>query len=154
MNNSKKFDAIIIDFPDPSNYSIGKLYTNSFYKLVKRSLAPAGIAVIQSTSPLVAPKSFWCIDHTLQSVGFQTKPYHNLVPSFGEWGYIIVTQDSTQNWFGNIPAGLKFVNKTGIDYMLFFPPDMKTTDSLEINKLNNQALVNYFETEWAKYLDI
>jgi spermidine synthase len=26
----KTYDAIIIDFPDPSNYSVGKLYTNTF----------------------------------------------------------------------------------------------------------------------------
>lgn len=154
MNNKKQFDAIVIDFPDPSNYSIGKLYSNSFYKLVKRSLSPTGVTVIQSTSPLVAPKSFWCIDHTLQSMGFITKPYHNLVPSFGEWGYIIAAHDNQKKWFANIPPGLKFVNKLSIEYMLYFPPDMKTSDPLEVNKLNNQALVNYFESEWAKYLEI
>lgn len=30
--NKKKFGVIIIDFPDPSNYSLGKLYSLQFYK--------------------------------------------------------------------------------------------------------------------------
>ncbi len=72
--------------PDPSNFSIGKLYSTTFYKLVQDAIRETGAIVIQSTSPFVAPKSFWCIDNTLKSVGFHTKPYHNYVPSFGEWG--------------------------------------------------------------------
>ena len=30
------FDVIVIDFPDPTNFSIGKLYTTSFYELVEQ----------------------------------------------------------------------------------------------------------------------
>ena len=154
MKNTRQFDAVIVDFPDPSNFSIGKLYSNSFYKLLNRSLSQQGIAVIQSTSPFVAPKSFWCVNTTLQASGFHTVPYHNFVPSFGEWGYIMAMKDSAHNWYTKLPDGLRFSSKQSNEQMLFFPADLKPATPLQVNKLNNQVLVNYFEEEWNKYLDI
>ncbi len=83
------FDFIVIDFPDPSNFALGKLYTSAFYRLIEKRLSANGLLVVQSTSPLYARQSFWCVVATLESVGFKTAPYHAQVPSFGEWGYII-----------------------------------------------------------------
>lgn len=151
--NKEKFDAAIIDFPDPSSFSVGKLYTTTFYHLLKKSLQPYAIAVIQSTSPYVAPKSFWCVNKTLESVGFYTKPYHNYVPSFGEWGYILAMPQLQHDWFKSYPHALKYLNDTTLLEMMSFPEDMKTHELLHANKLNNQALVNYFEEEWGKYLE-
>jgi spermidine synthase len=151
--NAEKFDAVVIDFPDPSNFSIGKLYSTMFYKLLKKVLSPDGVVVIQSTSPYVAPKSFWCINNTIQSAGFFTKPYHNYVPSFGEWGYIIASLNPNLNWFAAYPAGLKFLNPSVTQQMFVFPQDMQYNKPIPVNKLNNQVLVGYFEEEWDKYLD-
>jgi spermidine synthase len=152
-DNRKLFDAIIIDFPDPSNFSIGKLYSTSFYQLLKRAIAPGGIAVIQSTSPYVAPNSFWCINETIKSVGLFTMPYHNYVPSFGEWGYIMVRKEEEAEIVSALPKELKFLSPVIMEQMFVFPEDMKTKKLLQVNKLNNQSLVHYFEEEWAKYLE-
>lgn len=152
-DNRDLYDAIIVDFPDPSNFSIGKLYSTSFYQLLKRAVSPGGIAVIQSTSPYVAPKSFWCVDTTLQYAGFYTKAYHNYVPSFGEWGYIMAMPQEQHTWFSFFPDSLKFLNSTTLQQMFAFPEDMKAHQHLSPNKLNNQALVTYFEEEWDKYLE-
>ena len=89
--NREMFDFVVVDFPDPSNFSIGKLYTTAFYQRARSALAQDGAIVIQSTSPFVARKSFWCIDETLRACGFVTEPYHTNVPSFGEWGYILAS---------------------------------------------------------------
>jgi spermidine synthase len=151
--NTELFDAVIIDFPDPSSFSIGKLYSSVFYRLLKNSLKDNGVMVVQSTSPYVAPKSFWCIDTTLRSVGFYTRPYHNHVPSFGEWGYIMASLDEKTDWFSSLPPSLRYLNEETLRQMFIFPEDMKTHQRLEINKLNNQALVNYFEDEWGQYLE-
>lgn len=148
--NKNKFDFIAVDFPDPSNFSIGKLYTNTFYRLVREALEDRGVLVIQSTSPYVARKSFWCIDATLRSVGFATTPYHAYVPSFGEWGYVIGTKRGFTPPRA-FPPGLRFVDAQTVRNMLYFPDDMKP-QATEINKLNNQILVRYFEDEWAQYL--
>ncbi len=151
--NQQKFDAIIIDFPDPSSFSVGKLYSTLFYQLVRTAIKTEGIIVIQSTSPYVAPKSFWCIDQTLKSVGFFTRPYHNYVPSFGEWGYIIATPAEKEISFHSLPSGLKFLDSATLEQLFIFPEDMRTKAELQLNKLNNQALVHYFEEEWSKYLE-
>ncbi|WP_207420346.1 polyamine aminopropyltransferase [Desertivirga brevis] len=145
------FDFIVVDFPDPSNYSVGKLYTNSFYSIIKELLNPDGIMVVQSTSPFVAPKSFWTVNKTLESVGLHTVPYHNYVPSFGEWGYIMAMKKSFYKKPNSFISNLKFVSKESMDQMLYFPKDMAKRET-EVNKLNNQVLVKYFEDEWASVL--
>ena len=152
-NSQKTFDAVVVDFPDPSNFSIGKLYSTLFYQLLKKALKPDAVAVIQSTSPYVAPNSFWCVDTTLQSVGLHTKAYHNYVPSFGEWGYIMASPAKEREWFSHFPEGLQFLNTATLQQMLVFPEDMKPNLRLLPNKLNNQVLVGYFEQEWDKYLE-
>ena len=86
------FDLIVVDFPDPTNFSIGKLYTNSFYALLDQHLSASGYAVIQTTSPLVARQSFWTVVQTIESVGLAATPYHAHVPSFGEWGFVIASR--------------------------------------------------------------
>ncbi len=149
-NNTEKFDFIAVDFPDPSNFSVGKLYTNSFYRLMKSALSESGVGVIQSTSPYVAKKSFWCIDSTLKSVGFKTAPYHVYVPAFGDWGYILISNHDFKI-SEKYPDGLRFLNSEVAKTLLVFPQDMIVA-SHEVNKLNNQILVRYFEEEWADYV--
>lgn len=146
-----QYDLVIIDFPDPSNYSVGKLYSSKFYEELHHLLAPEGLFVVQSTSPMVARRSFWCIAHTIAAAGFVTVPYHVYVPSFGEWGYTMGMNKYSWHTNGALPAGLRFINRATIKDMLVFPPDMNEVPT-EINKLNNQILVNYFEDEWAPYI--
>jgi spermidine synthase len=146
-----EYDLILIDFPDPSNYSVGKLYTSAFYSAIYPLLSADGIVVVQSTSPLIARKSFWCIKHTLASVGLVTIPYHIYVPSFGEWGYIMGMKKPNWRKTNTYPAGLRYINDDAIRNMLYFPPDMHEIPT-DTNKLNNQVLVNYFEDEWAPYM--
>lgn len=142
------FDVIVIDFPDPSNFAIGKLYTTSFYALIDQHLSASGYAVIQTTSPLIARKSFWTVAATVEAVGLQTMPYHAHVPSFGEWGFIIA---SRRPWHrpAALPAGLRFLTLPGLDALLDFPPDMARVPA-EPNRLSNQVLVHTFEEEWGK----
>jgi spermidine synthase len=152
LENSKElFDIIIVDFPDPSNYAIGKLYTNSFYSLLDSHLAASGYAVVQSTSPLIARRSFWTVVQTLESVGFTTAPYHAHVPSFGEWGFIVAARRpfSPRIKADSLPAGLQFLNFANVPTLFDFPLDMARVPA-QVNRLSNQALVTTFEQEWGK----
>ena len=45
------FDVIVVDFPDPTNHSIGKLYTTTFYALLDQHLAASGYSVIKPLRP-------------------------------------------------------------------------------------------------------
>ncbi len=143
------FDFAVVDFPDPSNYSIGKLYSLTFFKLLRHVVAEDGVAVVQSTSPLIARKSYWCVNNTLAAAGFVTTPYHAYVPSFGEWGFIMAGNHP----FAPGPAypqGLRFITPDTVALMLHFPADMAPLKT-GINRLNNQVLVRYFDDEWSEY---
>jgi spermidine synthase len=87
----KAYNVIIVDFPDPSNKVISKLYTKEFFQTVMKKLAPDGIIVCQSHSPEDSPLVYWSIYHTLKSVGMHTKSYQVYVPSFGDWGFNIAS---------------------------------------------------------------
>lgn len=145
-----QFDAVIIDVPDPSNFSIGKLYSVSFYRLLHNIIDDNSRIVVQSTSPLVARKSFWCVNNTLEAAGFNTTPYHAYVPSFGEWGFVMAGR-STYRMPAAYPDGLRYVSIDTAREMFHFPADMARVDT-KIQKLDDQALIHYFEEEWARYL--
>jgi spermidine synthase len=141
------FDFIVADFPDPSNFSLGKLYSTGFYRLVKRHLAPGGRVVVQSTSPYYARRSFWAIVATLEAVGLVTAPYHALVPSFGEWGYVLAGREAPE-MPESYPDGLRFLTVGGTPDLFRFPADMSRVPA-EPNRLNDQSLVRVFEEEWG-----
>ena len=150
------FDIIVVDFPDPTNFSIGKLYTTSFYALLAQRLSASGFAVIQTTSPLVARKSFWTVVATIESVGLQATPYHANVPSFGEWGYVIA---SHRPWpskgqvlsqvQSRLPPNLRFLDGKTSAAMFDFPQDMNRVPA-DVNRLSNQVLVSTYEQEWGR----
>ncbi len=140
-----QFDFVAVDFPDPTNYGLGKLYTTAFYRLLKRHLAPGAYISVQSTSPLFARQSFWCIHETIRAAGFNTWPYHVYVPSFGEWGYVLAGKGDYKP--PRVPAGLRFLDQTSLAGLFQFPADMAAVP-VEPNKLNDQALVRYYEKEW------
>jgi spermidine synthase len=144
-----QYDVAIVDFPDPNNFSLGKLYTTRFYALLKAALAPGGVAVVQSTSPLFARQSFWCIDRTLKAAGFHTRPYHAWVPSFGEWGYVLASPEPLEERHP-LPQGLKFLSEQTLPTLFVFPKDMDEVPA-EVNRLNNQVLVHYYEEEWRRW---
>ncbi len=142
------FDVIVVDFPDPTNFSIGKLYTQSFYALLDRRLSASGYAVIQTTSPLVARQSFWTVATTIEAAGLLATPYHANVPSFGEWGYMIA---SRRPWRmpKALPEGLRFLSLKSMPALFDFPLDMSRVPA-QVNRLSNQVLVNTYEQEWGK----
>lgn len=126
----------------PTNHSLGKLYSNLFYRLLAKRLAAHGAAVVQTTSPFHARQSFWCIVRTIESVGFAATPYHAYVPAFGEWGFTLATR---QPWRppDRYPPGLRFLTLEMTPTLFQFSPDMGPVE-VEINRLNNQILVHYY----------
>jgi spermidine synthase len=145
-SNSDSFDFIIIDFPDPTNYSLGKLYTTAFYRAVARHLSAQGLIVVQSTSPMFARDSFWCINQTLKAAGLRTYPYHVYVPSFGEWGFVLAGARE-YDLPTSVPAGLRFLNVESLPALFQFPPDMSAL-AMPANQLNDQVLVRAYDQDW------
>lgn len=146
------FDLVIIDFPDPNNYGLGKLYTRRFYALVARALAPGGVLAVQSTSPLYVRQSYWTVVETMEAAGLVVVPYQVTVPSFGVWGYALARHKPfaapTALRPGTPP--LRFLDDATLASLFQFPPDMQRVPA-EVNRLDNQVLVRTYEAEAARW---
>lgn len=152
-NEIEPFDIAIVDFPDPNNFALGKLYSTRFYSLLKKKLQPDAAVVIQCTSPLIARKSYWSIIKTLEASGFDVKPYQTTVPSFGVWGYALakMTPFEQPKKVPEVPE-LRFLNDASFASMFDLSMDLSLpSEEIEVNRLDNQALVRYYETEWRRF---
>jgi spermidine synthase len=140
------FDFVVVDFPDPSSFAIGKLYTVAFYRLLQKHVADQGWIVVQSTSPMFARQAYWSINETLKASGLKTWPYHAYVPAFGEWGFVLAGRGNYDQP-KRLPANLRFLTPVNLPQLFIFPPDMAAVPT-EPNRLNDQNLVRYYESEW------
>lgn len=144
--NQAKFEVIIIDFPDPNNESLNKLYTNVFYNYIKANLTEDGVMVCQSTSPYYAKKSFWCINKTIKSQFKNVIPYHLQVPSFGEWGFNVAF--NTENERKELQVETKYLNSENINSMFNFGKDeIIDINSIEENNMFKPTLITYYNEE-------
>ena len=143
------FDFVVVDFPDPNNYGVGKLYTTAFYRLLSRHISRDGLVVVQATSPLFARQSYWCIAETMHQAGLTTYPYHLYVPSFGEWGFVLASLDGGYTPPTTLPPHLRYLTVAELPRMFQFAADMQPV-AVEPNRLNTQILVRYYEQEWDR----
>ncbi|HEX8116605.1 MAG TPA: polyamine aminopropyltransferase [Pyrinomonadaceae bacterium] len=144
------FDAAVVDFPDPNSFALGKLYTTRFYRLLKQRLAPGAAVSVQSTSPLFARNSYWCIVRTLEAAGYSVRPYYTAVPSFGVWGFALARREPFQVPAHAPQVALKFLDDTSLPAMFMLSADLGPVP-VEVNRLDNQSLVRYYEAEWRRY---
>lgn len=143
----EKFDLALVDFPDPSSYSVGKLYTVYFYRRLAARLNPGAAVSIQCSSPLKARQTFWCIARTLEKAGFAVRPYHAMVPAFGEWGFCLAQlEESREFQKATIPA--RYVDDRVLPTLFVMPNDMGPLD-VQPNTLFDQVLIRYFRQDWS-----
>jgi spermidine synthase len=158
------YSLIIIDLPDPSDVAVGKLYTKEFYELCKKRMTRDGVIITQASSPFFARPVFWCIKQTMAAVFPSTIPYTVHVPAFGQWGFQMAlnysTQSETKDIAQYINRKLFQENKILFRYLtpevtptLFvFDRDMQEIPT-KINTLNTQQLVQYYDRSWAEFND-
>jgi len=143
------YDVAIVDFPDPNTFGLGKLYTTRFYRLLKASLTPNAAVSVQCTSPLFARSSYWCIIKTIEAAGFSVRPYQTAVPSFGVWGFALARVAPFDPPAQTI-SGLRFLDDQSMAALFVLPSDLKPVE-VEVNRLDNQVLVRYYESEWKRF---
>ncbi|MCE1247191.1 MAG: polyamine aminopropyltransferase [Firmicutes bacterium] len=153
-----RYGVIIVDLPDPNNEGLSKLYTVSFYRLIRHHLAKGGAVCVQSTSPYFARRTFWCVKHTIEKAGtgsevgkdLYVKPYHLYVPSMGDWGFCLASDRDFK------PEDIRIKNisskyiKEDVTPFFFFAKDEDEVPT-EINTLNSHKLLYYYDQEWKKW---
>jgi spermidine synthase len=151
------YDIIIIDFPDPNNQDLSKLYSDLFYHHVRKKLKADGVFVQQSTSPVHAKDVFLLIGRTISASGLSAIPFHDNVPSFGEWGWWIGGRSERYN-AETIETRLRNTERFDISTRYLTPALLKAsltfgknqlnTDDLEINTLTNGLAFTYYVKAW------
>jgi spermidine synthase len=141
------YDVAVVDLPDPNNFSLGKLYTRTFYRLLAGAVTDDAVITVQATSPYLAPRSFWCIAQTIERAGLHIHPFHANVPSFGEWGFVMATK-RPMALPTSLPDGIerRFLADEMLASLFSFPADLAAVD-VEINRLDDQMLVRYYEQD-------
>ncbi|MEV0239464.1 polyamine aminopropyltransferase [Streptomyces sp. NPDC050674] len=69
------YDVVVSDLPDPGITASTKLYSQEFYGLARRVLAPGGRLVVHAGPVAAAPRVYWTVEATLRAAGLDTAPY-------------------------------------------------------------------------------
>ncbi|MFJ9540853.1 polyamine aminopropyltransferase [Streptomyces sp. NPDC101225] len=104
------YDVVVADLPDPGITASTKLYSEEFYGLARRALAPGGRLVVHAGPVATRSRAFWTVDATLRSAGLHTVPYRVSGRDAGfaagpdrsvgasraprDWGFLLASADS------------------------------------------------------------
>ncbi|GGW62608.1 polyamine aminopropyltransferase 2 [Streptomyces lucensis JCM 4490] len=105
------YDAVVADLPDPGITAGTKLYSQEFYGLARRALAPHGRLVVHAGPVTTRPRAFWTVAATLRAAGLAPTPYRVLSHDSGsgagpdrspgasgaphDWGFLLAAPGRT-----------------------------------------------------------
>ncbi len=97
----------------------------------------------------------------MESTGLTVLPYHNQIPTLGEWGWCmgmrngVITNERLKKEIMSIDLTIptKFLNKDAIISMVHFGKGvLDNKDKIEINSILNPVLVKYYKKgAWDVY---
>ena len=158
------YGVIIVDLPDPDTIDLMHVYSKKFYDKLRRHLIRGGVMVTQATSPYFSHKAFLCILKTVRSAGFSVLPYHNQIPTMGEWGWVMGIDESeigeeelklraTELEFSNIKT--RFINRNAVISMVHFGKGVLEAGAsrpIRINTEVHPVLYRYYLSgTWGVY---
>ncbi|WLW58225.1 polyamine aminopropyltransferase [Streptomyces sp. YU58] len=149
----QRYDAVVIDFPDPDTAALAKLYSVEFYHLLGQVLTPQSRVMVQSGSPFFAPKTYWSIAKTIETAGYSTSRFQVDVPSFGNWGFVLASPGRTTSpplrLAPNAPR-LRYLDQAVLKAASVFPVDRRPQE-VRPSTLMDPAVLDYVLDEWENY---
>lgn len=140
---AETYDRVIIDFPDPHNEVISKLYSLEFYGLLARKMAPGAVLVTQSSSPFFARRTYWSIRETMAQALPHVTSYSVSIPAFGVWGFHLARK-IPGGGLGELPADLKFLTKDVFQAAQTFSADISKPDAVIRNSIFEPKLYQLY----------
>jgi len=116
--------------------------------------------VIQATSPYHAKEAYLSIGRTMQAAGFSTLPFHDNVPSFGDWGWYLAWDNKTPknnilkkiNELKTFEIQTSYLTADVFRKALIFGKNELKTSNTSINTLMNPTLFHiYTKNSWLDY---
>ena len=154
----QRYDIILIDMPDPDSLDLMHLYSADFYKLIRHRLTRDGIVTTQATSPDFSHRAYLCILKTMASAGLSVLPYHNHIPTMGQWGWVLGVNRNNDTDRETIKQHLlridfnhlntRFLNNDAVIAMLHFGRgvvEKEQLENIEINTESNPILQEYYQ---------
>ncbi|MFD7133570.1 polyamine aminopropyltransferase [Streptomyces sp. NPDC059894] len=149
----QRYDAVVVDFPDPDTAALAKLYSVEFYSLLGQVLTPQSKVMVQSGSPFFAPKTYWSIAATIEAAGYATTEFQVDVPSFGNWGFVLATPGDGAppplRLASDAPP-LRYLDDAVLEAATVFPVDRRRVD-VRPSTLMDPAVLEYVRNEWRNY---
>ncbi|MEE8409917.1 MAG: polyamine aminopropyltransferase [Myxococcota bacterium] len=151
------FDVAIVDFPDPRSVELAKLYSQDFYRVLRRHLTPKAMIAVQSSSPFHAKQAYLCIGETLRAAGFSVVPYHQNVPSFSEWGFHLASPGAGRDaslleqmrGITSFAVETRFATPEIVVMSTYFGKDWLTSDEpVRPSSKMNPVLLSYYAEAW------
>lgn len=158
------YDVIIVDLPDPDTVDLMHLYDVDFYASVRRHLTRGGVFVTQAASPFFSRRAFQCILRTVRAAGFTALPYHNPIPTMGEWGWVLGVRAEAmdaETLKDRVLAGdydalpTRFLNGDAVVSMVHFGRGVISPEAVaevEVNRRGRPVLHRYYaDGTWGIY---
>lgn len=152
------FDVVIIDFPDPGSLELAKLYSVEFYRTLAEVLSPDAVVSVQSTSPFHAKEVYRCIGETLRAAGYNVLPYHDNVPSFGEWGWHLAwrggaspsEQKKKLKEMTSLDVHTNYLTAELMAAAFVFGQGWLKGDDIQANTKMRPMILQYYRTAWKR----
>jgi spermidine synthase len=142
-NTDTHYDRVILDFPDPHNEAISKLYSIEFFSMLSQRMSENSALITQSSSPFFSRRTFWSIKRTLAEVFPKTDSFHITIPSFGLWGFHIASKQTGSGLRG-LPKDLKFLDPERFAAAQVFGRDVDPVDNPIINSIFEPKLYQIY----------
>lgn len=151
----EKYDVIFIDFPDPRNESLGKLYSKYFFTRINLLLKKGGFVAIQASSPIHANHAYLCVGKTMTAAGLKVLPYHDNIPSFNEWGWYLATREEERLNLLHLAEKLYPLDEFDVETSYLTPKKffsntifgkdiLENAEEIEISTLSNAKVYYYY----------
>jgi len=139
------YDVVIADFPDPDTPALARLYSVSFYRLLRSRLAPDGLLVTQASTPFFSPKVMASIGATVAAAGLHSRPYSVDVPSFGPWGFVLAHRSGRELATPALPFRGRWVDGEQLGRLFALPRDLRPAAGsvVQPNRLSRPVILGY-----------
>lgn len=145
-----QFPVIVMDFPDPHDDGLAKLYSTAMYHLVEAHLAPGGVAVTQASSPYFARQAYWSVVETVKATGLEPLAYHAWVPAFGDWGFVLMTRKPVRWETLQGQPRARFLDDSQLAVARQFAPDTAQVP-VQPNTLDRPVIAGYYRAGWQSF---
>ena len=151
--DTRKYDLILADLPDPANEAVARLYSTWFYKMIHARLEEDGVFATQAGGPYHTRNAFWCIVETVKAAGFNfVKPYHVYIPSFGEWGMLMAKKsDAFDTLVFPENISTQYLEGNRLEHHFVFDRDMRQPKGIKVNRLDQPTLLDYYLEDWNSW---